>query len=506
MSLKGSTKKFYGILSNYCGLGGFGTPRHKVDQLCKEHDEAYEKYIKKGINPYLSYNLADEVFMEQLKKIVPATIEERLVKLGAQGFVNMKKSVASSINDDYVTPIRPKGKKIKNITPSKKIRGSFPNLPNTTNMSKRTADEAELDSSEPMPLALRSTAGGDASAGRKGSQETPIEYYQPSYGLQETHTTILPITFYGSAILSKVEALDLRISMNNIFGILNSTFSAAAGNLSSPTRGGLFTKALYVNMIPLADEFQSSDTDGAQWKRGERPNLTRWAITKSVFPTTLASSGSTLKPEYLDYFKKLYMKYAVMKCDWDITFENCALIEGADALTAYGYNSFSSAGGREQDRFPENAKLHDVQYWKNVNWKLLKAGTPDDTQRRLTNLSSTYTIGSHKRLVTNDEDVQTWTDIDAAPLLEEELQFMMWAAPFNRIADITTHTRTLWDTGSSTIFDNEIVKIPLNMAITLKYHVQLKDLIRAYRYVQATTSPTISQVNPTDIKNNLTKL
>ena len=58
-----------GLLSNYCGLGGSGPVQHKIDALCKKHDEMYDDMLKEGRNPYLHFNEADQWMVDELGKI-----------------------------------------------------------------------------------------------------------------------------------------------------------------------------------------------------------------------------------------------------------------------------------------------------------------------------------------------------------------------------------------------------------------------------------------------------
>lgn len=59
-------------LSNYCGLGGYGLPQHKIDKICKEHDEDYA-FIQKQHGywyPYIHANWADMDMLQQIQIVL----------------------------------------------------------------------------------------------------------------------------------------------------------------------------------------------------------------------------------------------------------------------------------------------------------------------------------------------------------------------------------------------------------------------------------------------------
>lgn len=60
------------VLPGYNYLGPFnplpnGDPVNKADAAARDHDYAYDDYIKNGVNPYLNFNKADETFINDLK-------------------------------------------------------------------------------------------------------------------------------------------------------------------------------------------------------------------------------------------------------------------------------------------------------------------------------------------------------------------------------------------------------------------------------------------------------
>ena len=82
------------LFSEYCGLGASsGEPHHYVDQLCQEHDDAYQALLDQGEDPYTHWNDADEDFMHGLRQLQHRTggLRETVTGLGAMGTFKLKK-------------------------------------------------------------------------------------------------------------------------------------------------------------------------------------------------------------------------------------------------------------------------------------------------------------------------------------------------------------------------------------------------------------------------------
>ena len=98
-----------GVLSNYCGPGGSGTPRHPTDQACKEHDDEYGKMDD---GPYFHYNAADQELVhklkarrDQIREDAQAgrmdhdeAIKEAIINESAQVYFQSKKHIAPKSN------------------------------------------------------------------------------------------------------------------------------------------------------------------------------------------------------------------------------------------------------------------------------------------------------------------------------------------------------------------------------------------------------------------------
>ena len=149
---------------------------------------------------------------------------------------------------------------------------------------------------EPMQevSALR-TEGGNQVA-----KETPITLANPTYGLQETHTTILPWTGWITAAgLDKRTPQQLKIRMNTPWDMLDASIENA------PTDGTYITnKGLYASPM----------NPSGYWSNSQQ----------TAYPRQM-SSGSTEaheRPAWRDYWSRFYEYYTVLGCQYEIILYN----------------------------------------------------------------------------------------------------------------------------------------------------------------------------------------
>nr|AMH38322.1 VP1/VP2 [Porcine bocavirus] len=97
MSLKRG--QFRGLLfPGYNYLGPFnplenGDPVNKADEAAKKHDQAYNKYINKGLNPYLKFNKGDQDFIDSLQS------DSSVGGNFARAVFHIKKQIAPALNE-----------------------------------------------------------------------------------------------------------------------------------------------------------------------------------------------------------------------------------------------------------------------------------------------------------------------------------------------------------------------------------------------------------------------
>ena len=139
------------LFSEYCGVDlpfdpARGPPQHAVDQACKTHDERYQKMLDSGTNPYLNFNEADRLFLEELSGIVPQSHREAIVKEAAEGVFLLKKIIANS-GDPTQRPLAQSEEVSRKFLGTIEEQGiSFGNFPATCRDSALRFETAKLSS------------------------------------------------------------------------------------------------------------------------------------------------------------------------------------------------------------------------------------------------------------------------------------------------------------------------------------------------------------------------
>lgn len=337
-------------------------------------------------------------------------------------------------------------------------------------------EDAPMDGGGETALA-RAGGGGPSSV----TKETPISSYPSlSYGLPETHTTILPWTTWLSAVvLDKDTPVQVKLRMNSIWDMLDASFVA------NPAAGGAWTnKGLGTTIIDA---------------RGLRAN------SGANFPAafTAGQTEATERPAWRDYWASFYDFYTVLGCEYEIIITNPAqhwtsqTITGSDAgkmpivtgvttgaatqnLSTNAYTpsvqvpcklSANAVCAVQFDTYSDTAtstgnvmpltQYEEIRTYKNIRWYRINDNNGTEIIR------GQYKPGQAKRNIINDGDVKTWTATGTTlPNLKEILTLNFFQDPMN--------TTTL-TTG-------------VNMEINLKYIVQFKDLKQQARYPNTITS------------------
>lgn len=563
-----------GYFSNYCGLGGAGSIQHDTDEACRKHDIIFEEVQKIGGEPYLHYVKGDTEFLKELMSKPAKSFKEQVVKEISSAYAAFKHLLPASQVDmpaklrgvyedengklhmDIQRPTkkpfggdqlrqekrqqlaiannpvtqRPTQRLIKNTSPNAIEQPQGPraqrdltqefefaadptskyNWEALSNLNRST----NMDSGD-VEMQSRSMASGSTDSSRQTSEETAIIYKTPVYHLPNTHTCILPTTFYGSAILSSNwDALDLVLRMNDYKMPLTTKLSTKPPNTGGGNVGALFTKGLYNAKIPKTNSNSGNatsaniiplTTQSSLYSAFDAPNTARWTKSQYNFPMTLAANSHPLC-KMSAWFEKLYDYYTVIGCEYEIIIENIREDTplNNDIVIGETLDTYSLATDKTQNnRTLSNQQLYDCMYWKNFATEAFLNDKDSDPRSRYKIIKGVHKVGSGTKMVENDGDAQRWTrttrTLEQDNKLLEEKHWLFWPHPFSSHHEHLTLTYN--DAGTGTTEVNN--KSGFNFQINMKYIVQFKDLKQNLREFQQSNVDTFTLFyNDMAVSNN----
>lgn len=317
----------------------------------------------------------------------------------------------------------------------------------------------------PVPEAAARSGGGGGGGGPSGvNKETPISNYPSlNYGLQETHTTILPyVTWCTLALNSNATTpIQLKVRMNSIYDMLDITIVAPPADDTIFSVPGITSKKVGFN--------------------GRSPyNGNPYPVVPSTGTT------ATERPQWRDYWAQIYQFYTVLGCEYEIIHVNPIgnhdtisgtvgnRVYGGDIICAEQVDTYSDTAAATGNVMPLTT-LHEVMNFKNIKWHRIEANGAGNNFGNTMIVKGRYTPGSEKRNIINDGDVKTWTAVGSQPNLKEFLTLNYWPHPMS----------------AGTAFG-------ANIQVRLKYIVQFKDLVAQARYPNSlNTTGNVAQ----DIRN-----
>lgn len=437
--------------------------------------------FKKAVAPHSTKNLDGEKWLKEAKEMAFGQQTEKERKAARQKFLKeeaLALIATGEVELDKNGKITGNKRDAVGNRKDQEDEESFPNLPaiengdDTGELDELIDDDwfpdsdptngMEVDSGpggEPVPEAARVSAGGMIGAGNVSKETQVMKNATPSYGLQETHTTLCNYTNYFSAtLLDHTAPLVTEFRMTAPFDMMTGpTDMVAVGAPASYTKN--------LNNVPWMGTTGRVANDG-------------------VFPITPTAGAATAeKANWFAFWSKIYEYYTVLSCDYKIVINNPSTTTNNDILVGWDFNSYSDTAGATGNKTPQTSTLMDMRAYKHMKWQRVEITTGVNTARATTIISGTYVPGMANRNVSNDGDVKTWNSTGGAgptqPTLKEFLTLYFFKAPLNY-----TNTGT--------------VIAGCNVEFTLKYKVQFKDLRVNARY--PTTGVTaISMITPTDV-------
>lgn len=455
-----------GWLSNYCGPGGSGSTQHETDKACKEHDEEYSVLEELGDDPYWKHNYADDQLIDRLRNIrkkgIP-TMKEHLINAMADDYFTYKKKIATT--SKYTKDQAHKeNKKRKRDMVYKDDNGFF-----HSGAPPKKADDEDVQMKDEPPTREappKSEPGTDpepslAATGTRstafGSHETRVDRIPPTYGLQNTHTTIMPFDMWFS-----LEGTSIKTGTEFIFSLVNPISPITTTVTHLATAG---SQAL----TPCCDRMIAS------------PSNVGYRANEALFPAQMYDSY----PYWWPFWTQLYDSYTVIGCHWQLAINNVGIKSKDDIMAAWAVEAYTATD--TTNKMPSPADYQCVLTWEGMNWRVLEGTSMDELDngtitigettsphydRVAVDFSSPEVIsGSYKpylkkHLVENDQDTETWHKVNNSPALKEDLHLYLFSSPLG--------------TGD---------RVRCNCQLSIKYIVQFKDLKNGIRYMQDNTTP-----------------
>lgn len=283
-----------------------------------------------------------------------------------------------------------------------------------------------------------------------------------TYGLQETHTTVLPAICWFSApnLLTNFVPKTFAFRLNSIYDLMT------VGTISTAIQDG--------------DKFWTK-------KCGETAYAgTTGAATGYDFP----SEGWTeFYPWYRDTWEKLYSYYTVLGCEYEIVISNPG-ISGRKALIAYSVQTTGSNQSTSVS-LPTITPLKHLYGMKNIQYEEVHGRDNGVGKNNVSIIKGTYKPGTALRDISNDGDVKLWLKTDETgaagetPVYSERMQVMSYLHPLS-----TAGSDADGVFGSATAPDFFRSDVHLNYQVRLKYIVQFKQLRQSVRYPIAGSTNT----------------
>lgn len=331
-----------------------------------------------------------------------------------------------------VTPQKATKPVVVNITPKKKkpIRIDLKKKMNRIDDGDEVMDSSESDIA---PQAVARTSAGTSGGMVK---ETPITNASPQYGLQSTHTAILPYTTYFSFICNELHTDPCVRFQFRLNSIIDSIVTAP----STPTEDAAYAAGIFNQPI----------TSG--------PNATKWPLTARAYPRTLGGAAAEAS-QWQNWFTQMYRYYAVLGCEYTFTIFN-ARQNRSRGITVATYVDTYSANNNTQVH-PTSATLAQMEHWPDVNFYNVESTGELEVVDQKKTISGQYKCGSAFRNVENDEDVRTWTRTNVVPTYQENMTLAFHRSWMNDWVD----------------------QLSMGMVrVQLRYIVQFKDLITPFRW------------------------
>ena len=210
--------------------------------------------------------------------------------------------------------------------------------------SARTGNNEDIGEQRAASSSALSSTNGPV------SKETPI-LISPSitYGLQETHTTIIPVyncfgVYIPPGVSQQWQPAEFNFRLNSLWDIFQTAQQDNSG-------GGDYTAHTIVN------QFLVRKNNNGTWAKGTASD---WYTPPMQNSTAEVNEGGNWR----EYFAKIYQYYTVIGTEYEITIRNAKGGHGNELMVAMAYETFNGNG--VGDRMPGKPFYKELLGWKAI--------------------------------------------------------------------------------------------------------------------------------------------
>lgn len=436
-----------GLLSNYCGPDlpfwkGSGISKHKVDRICKIHDNKYKLLqAKYGFwYPYLQFNSADEWMINELKKLTTLSNKEQLIKIVASNLWEFKKKFTKGLDIE-----KEKEKQRQNGN----LRAELEREPYSSDFTTPPKKKPKLRSIDISPVPEI-----------EENNEIVVQKQPPVYNLTSSREANME-----SAGIAKKSATnetpvdDIPVAKYNPFpktqNVIMDYYAYNAGGTLTEANDGTSIAVWAYRLNSIYDIATSNKS------------------SENGVPD--APEGTPSVPVGREYWMRFYDYWTVVKCEYKLRLRPTTRKNTAQ-YTVYLYEHGDKAppvltNDTTGVTIPHQYKMRHCKEFKHM-CALPENGNISDKLENNVNhphnwieFSGIYYPGSIDHDVVEDEQAQIWNKPTEVPPTREILTFHVQRSPTS---------------------DNS--PLNFNFEIYLKYTVQLKDLKKQFEYITPTTA------------------
>ena len=279
-------------------------------------------------------------------------------------------------------------------------------------------------------------------------KETPVTIPPTiTYGHQNTHTTILPYTFFLGSGQINGSGITFQYQLNSLYSpILSAIVTSPTGNTPSSYTNQWINKFYAANITSTG-------------------TLGHWLES---FPD--AYDITTSIPAYRSHWDGMYGHYTVLGVEYEIRIFNLTpdfndVTNGTiwDPQHLEVFKLYTS-----NNAVPSSATPYQMRFWKNTDKFVSYAPSKFNNNRSVLSISGVWKPGDVKRDIRDDSEAKVWTACGSSPTLKENIYLKIFPQKLIAASGVAAE-------GGPRV----------SMECTFKYIVQFKGLVASLEYPQA---------------------